>query len=93
MSKSDFKSKDLKKIDADLYEFINDVAIPGYQFKKGGAIRFEQPEKADLLKITNFISKKINNPKPQLLFFHLDSSALSSYSIEEMRELIKEMKP
>lgn len=92
VSKTDFEEKDLKKIEGDLYELRNDVEIPGYQFKKGAALRFENPDKKELKIIASYISKRLNNPNPQLLLFHLDSFALKDYSIKEMQKLINAMK-
>lgn len=92
VSDQDFKSRDLIRLQGDLYRIRNNTRAGGYAFTAGTEIRFEQPGTEALLDIAGYISPRINDTAFRVAFFHLDSMALRDFSAGDISHILQKFK-
>ena len=70
-----------------LYTFVKDTTLNGYQFQTGDQLR-DEPSDYDALEATSkIIARKLKSPPDNMLLFHLDSANLANYTPNELENI------
>lgn len=71
------------------YVFKTDTVVNGLAFKKGDLLRFEDSRAEDVRTAAGLVAPKISNKKMRLIFFHLDSTLISRYDDQILKDIIR----
>lgn len=69
------------------YEIQADTVLQGYELKRGDMLRNERVPFADIEKSTKMLSPLLRTPQFTISIYHLDSTTLSKYAINELETI------
>lgn len=92
ISKTQFGKSFIAHKEGNLYRILQDTEVGGYAFRKDEEIRFEEPQKEDLLSISSFIASNIKDSTFRVTFFHLDERSMKHFSSNDLNEILNILK-
>ena len=75
------------KIDKNRFELVKSTYIKGYYLYQKDQIRLEQVDIKDLQKAADLLSKIVPKEDRSIIFYHLDSTQISDYPYEELKDI------
>jgi hypothetical protein len=74
------------------YKLLKDTLLQGYDLKKGDVLRSEQSDYAEILSAASEINKRLQNTRPRVSLYHLDSVILNKYTLHELETIYSSMR-
>jgi len=72
-----------------LYTVRKDTLLNGYPLKKGSVIRRETIDLNTLASSARLVAKQLQTPDPVIIFYHLDSTTLEKYPLDELQKIYR----
>lgn len=72
-----------------LYTVRKDTLLNGYPLKEGNVIRRETIDQPALEAAAKMVAKQLRTPDPVIIFYHLDSTTLKKYSLNELQKVCR----
>ncbi len=84
------KNLKLKKTeDRQIFICAENGTLQHLDFRKGDIFRFEEVNFNELLQVKKAVVSRIKNKHPEILFYHLDESAMDKFSMKQLRQLLR----
>ena len=61
--------------------------LPAYGLLRGDEVRWETTNYYELEETSGYIARFLNNPNPNIIFFHLDETVIKNYSTQQIQAL------
>ncbi|MDR6566823.1 hypothetical protein [Chitinophaga ginsengisegetis] len=72
-----------------LYIIRKDTTLNGYPLKEGSVIRRETIDQQALETAAQLVAKQLQTPDPVIIFYHLDSTTLKKYPLNELQKICR----